>query len=174
MSTVLLLNAWMESPNEYILISSHTLPTIPRSKCFPFQCRFTSYLPRTQIRVLLATIWSLGLCLCPQYNVKKSQVDQMGTIRDDNRQGKGVQDSITRQYEVWAEIVYDNIYKHGKGVKSKAVEDMLANQSLVPTRVSPHSIQPQERVSKRFIDCHRMPLLINWVHSGSISSWYSL
>lgn len=100
---------------------------------FPHQFPF-SQLPNQ--RVLLATIRSLGLCLCPRCKVPKHQVDQVGTIQDNDHQTKLARNSNQMQYKIRTDIAHQAIYKHGKGVKSKAVEDMLQSESLTPTRVS--------------------------------------
>ncbi len=45
-------------------------------------------------------------------------------------------DSTKRSYQVRTEAARDFIYKQGKGVKSKGVEDLLGGKSVVPTFVS--------------------------------------
>ncbi len=63
------------------------------------------------------------------------QVDQLGTKRDEVRWEKECRDSNNPSYKVQTEIAQDTIYKNGKGVKSKAVEDLLSPDSLTPTKV---------------------------------------
>ena len=85
-------------------------------------------------RVLLATIRNLGACPCPHCLVPKEKIPELGTIFDDHRRVKTERVSD----ELWEFNIIaarDSIYKKGKGVKSAAVERILAPESLVPTMV---------------------------------------
>ena len=54
---------------------------------------------------------------------------------DDQRRAHARVDNEQRQRKVETARVW--IFKHGKGVKSKYVEDLLQEDSSIPTRVSP-------------------------------------
>lgn len=69
----------------------------------------------------------------------KTQVDQLGTKRDEARRVKQARDSNDQSYRVRTEIARDRIYMNGKGVKSKQVEDLLSSDSLTPTKVRAHT-----------------------------------
>ena len=83
---------------------------------------------------MLATIRNLGACPCPHCLVPKEKIPELGTIFDDHRRIKTERVSD----ELWEFNIIaarDSIYKKGKGVKSAAVERILAPESLVPTMV---------------------------------------
>ena len=87
------------------------------------------------IRVLLASICNLGKCPCPRCTVPMSHVHNLGTSKDARER-----DTLTRinnnvrQNKVKSTRAH--IYKSGLGVTSAAIEDLLKDQSLVPTSVS--------------------------------------
>ena len=83
----------------------------------------------------MATIRNLGECLCPRCTITKSKVPDLGTKRDDNRRTAGVRKDDGR-FRRLVDTAWRAIYELGKGVKSAAVEALLAAESLVPTRVS--------------------------------------
>lgn len=81
-------------------------------------------------RVLLATIRDKGLCPCPRCFIPKSFLDRLGA---DLR----FRISKTRYYlihSVWR--ARDLIYKSGKPINGKNVQDLLKESSSVPTIVS--------------------------------------
>ncbi len=81
----------------------------------------------------------MGRCLCPRCKVEKTQVDQLGTKRDEVRREKDTRDSTDLSYKARTEGARRNVYENGKGVKSKWVEDFLSVDSLTPTKVRPIS-----------------------------------
>ena len=87
-------------------------------------------------RVLLATIRNLGACPCPRCELPKAQIAQVGTIPDDNRRER-LRRANGRLFRWNVDNARDAIYRLGKTVKSKVVEDILFPQSYVPTSVSP-------------------------------------
>ena len=88
--------------------------------------------------MLLATIRNLGACPCPRCELPKAQVPQFGTIPDANRRVRLKRtNGIGLRWRIKA--ARDAIYRYGKSVKSKAVEDLLSPLSYVPTSVSIHA-----------------------------------
>ena len=83
-------------------------------------------------RVLLATIRDKGLCLCPRCFIPKDDLHLMGLMSD-------MRDRLSKaRTYLWGKVLEarDWIYSKGKGIKSKAVEDLLFSTSSVPTEVS--------------------------------------
>jgi len=76
----------------------------------------------------------LGACPCPHCLVPKEKIPELGTVYDDRRRVKTERVSDAR-WEFNIIVARDVIYKKGKGVKSAAVERLLAPESLVPTMV---------------------------------------
>ena len=86
-------------------------------------------------RVLLATIRNFGSCPCPRCLVPKSKIPEVGTAIDDRRREKSRRvDSFTRNWNV--SLAREYIYERGFGVRSAAVERLLAEESYTPTKVS--------------------------------------
>ena len=127
----------MASAVESTLAFLHILLITPKSESYvPLIVTFT-YIAT---RVLLASIRNLRKCLCPRCTVDTSQVDQVGTKRDDTRRVNQARDSTSLRYRVRVEKARDAIYKAGQGLKSKAVETFLAPESMVPTRVRSNTL----------------------------------
>ena len=103
------------------------------------------------LRVLLATIRNLGACPCPRCLVPKEKIPELGTVFDDRRRVKTERVSDAR-WEFNIIVARDIIYKKGKGVKSAAVERILAPESSVPTMV-------KFSIFSRLLDC----ILINFL-----------
>ena len=87
-------------------------------------------------RVLIATIRDKGICPCLQCLITKGQLDKMGLACNIHLRLTNVRrfflDKVRRARE-W-------IYKKGRGVISKGVEDILKETSSVPTMVSSNNI----------------------------------
>jgi len=87
-------------------------------------------------RVLIATIRDKGICPCPRCLITKGRLDKMGLARDIHLRRTNVRrfflDKVHRAHE-W-------IYKKGRGVTSKGVEDILKETSSIPTMVSSNNI----------------------------------
>jgi hypothetical protein len=89
------------------------------------------------VRVLLATIRNLGGCPCPRCLIPKSRVQNLGLSLDmKQRQTLARIDDNSRKNKVATSrsIIYDS----GYGVRSNYVENILKDQSLVPTPVHWH------------------------------------
>ena len=85
-------------------------------------------------RVLLATIRNLGTCPCPRCEITKDQIPQVGTIPDNNRRARLARRNgplLSGNIRAAREA----IYRHGKTVRSTAVENLLYPLSFVPTYV---------------------------------------
>ncbi|KAF9539268.1 hypothetical protein CPC08DRAFT_651222 [Agrocybe pediades] len=83
-------------------------------------------------KILLATIRPLGRCPCPRCLIEKRRIDGLGTKADDQRRAHLRVDTAQRRGKV--ENSRRWIYKHGRAVKSKKVEENLFEESYVPTR----------------------------------------
>ncbi|KLO05634.1 hypothetical protein SCHPADRAFT_839152 [Schizopora paradoxa] len=84
-------------------------------------------------KVLLASIKSLSHCPCPRCCVPKSRASEVGMKRNADAIVKfaRVDDQHHREK---VSLARDFVYLQGYGMKSKAVEDLLGSQSLVPTK----------------------------------------
>lgn len=82
----------------------------------------------------MATIRNLGACPCPHCLVPKEKIPELGTVLDDRRRVKTERVSDAR-WEFNIIVARDFIFRKGKGVKSAAVERVLAPESSVPTIV---------------------------------------
>jgi hypothetical protein len=84
-------------------------------------------------RVLLATIRYLGSCPCPICFIKKANISGLGTKVDDQRRDHVRTDTERRQSKVEKSRQY--IFENGRGVNSTWVNDLLQEDSWIPTRV---------------------------------------
>jgi hypothetical protein len=87
-------------------------------------------------RVLIATIRDLGTYPCPRCLIPMKDVPLMGTVNDQRRRFNAArQDDHVRRFKV--NLARQFIYRDGRPVNGKAVNDVLYSTSAVPTRVSP-------------------------------------
>jgi Plavaka transposase len=85
-------------------------------------------------RVLLTTIRYLANRPCPRCFIQKSQIKDIGSHVDDQRRAHIRVDTGQRQDKVNASRRW--IFENGRGVNSQAINDILQEDSYVPTRVS--------------------------------------
>ena len=89
-------------------------------------------------RVLIATIRNLGKCPCVRCLVTKDEIHQLGLVRDFQVRTERLRlDDSHRQREV--QQARKALYSGKCGVGSKAIEDLLAKKSQVPTQVRSRS-----------------------------------
>ena len=89
----------------------------------------------TGFRIILAGIRDLGRCPCPRCLVLLDDVANLGKVGDMKQRiiHARVDDDITRgKVDLACDIIYNRHYV----INSKAVENILKAQSLVPTVVS--------------------------------------
>jgi hypothetical protein len=107
---------------------------------FPEKCVgvMFSIVPRTYkafYRILLATMRSRGLCICPRCLMPLSRFGEMGMVRDTNfRKAEPRVDG-----EEWRSDVRSArkvIYEENYAIDNATVESMLKDRSWVPTTVS--------------------------------------
>lgn len=112
---------------------SHTLRTTLKSMQ-QFDCFITSQ-PLIIHRVLLATIHNFGSCPCTRCLILKEKIPDIGKVYDSRQRQvkRRINDSDLASKILKAR---KKIHENGKAVKSKAVENILASESLVPTVVS--------------------------------------
>ena len=108
------------------------VPIILKSKSFPWP--WTELSLSFLIRVLIATIKSLGRCPCPRCFVRKDQIGDMGTVNDTKRRENIRTDNQERQEKV--ETARKGIFQKGCAVASKVFDTLLGMTSIVPTRMS--------------------------------------
>src|ERR1700738_2733005 len=85
-------------------------------------------------RILLASIRNLGICPCPRFFMPLSHAHCFGMARDTAQRTAIVRvDNQTRQNKVYAarRLIYEKQYR----VNAAAIEDLLKDESLVPTSV---------------------------------------
>jgi hypothetical protein len=85
-------------------------------------------------RVLLTTIRYLGSCPCPSCFIKKEYISGLGTKADDQRRAHVRTDTERRQSKVEQSRKF--IFENGRGVNSTSVNNLLQEDSWIPTRVS--------------------------------------
>ena len=92
-------------------------------------------------RALIATIRTFGSCPCPRCLVPKSKIPEVGTAFDERRRENSRRvDDFNRNWNV--SRARDYIYERGLGVRSAAVERLLAAESYTPTKVRHHTFKP--------------------------------
>jgi hypothetical protein len=85
-------------------------------------------------RILIASIRNLGRCPCPRCLIPLDRVANMGMRRDMAQRGTLARmDDVKRRARI--ETAREKIYEKGYVVDSRAVEDLLQEDSLVPTAV---------------------------------------
>src|SRR6266498_1543035 len=119
----------MELHVEYFPTFSPMLQIIPKSTSLAILHFFLLILGR----VLIATIRYLANCPCPQCFTKKIHAGALGTRVDDQRRSHSHVDTQSRQRKVESTRKY--IFEQGRGVNSMAVNDILQEDSYIPTRV---------------------------------------
>ena len=85
-------------------------------------------------RILLASIRNLGACPCPRCLVPLSRAHNLGMARDmSQRVTMARVDDASRRGRVYAarRLIYEKKYR----INGAAIEDLLKDQSLVPTSV---------------------------------------
>lgn len=85
-------------------------------------------------RVLIATVRDMGNFPCPRCKIAKTQLPGLGTVTDMKIRQEGIRVDTQRQTKVAA--ARKLIYEDGYVVNSKRVDDLLKDESLVPTTVS--------------------------------------
>jgi hypothetical protein len=85
-------------------------------------------------RILLASIRNLGTCPCPRCLIPLARAHCFGMARDTTQRTAIVRvDNQTRRNKVYAarRLIYEKQYR----VNAAAIEDLLKDESLVPTSV---------------------------------------
>lgn len=88
----------------------------------------------TGIRVLLTTVRYNAKRPCPRCFIQKSQIKDIGSHVDNQRRAHIRVDTDRRQDKVNASRRL--IFAKGRGVNSQSINDILQEDSYVPTRVS--------------------------------------
>ncbi|KAI9059487.1 hypothetical protein FKP32DRAFT_1657872 [Trametes sanguinea] len=129
--------------------------------------RFFTYSADYPEKVLLATIRDMGSCPCPRCLVRKDAISAVGTARDMASRTRNARvDSADRRYKV--NRAREFIYEQGRGLGSKAVEDLLKAESLVPT-VNVFS----ERLSPLLPNFHEL-FVPDFLHEWELGVWKNL
>ena len=118
----------------YSLGSLHIWQIILKSELFAFVYLELRLMLCVLKRVLMACIRNLGNYPCPRCLITKEQINGLGTVVDGKRRAKLRQ--WTEKYQVNIEHARRIIYQYGYVVNSKAVDTIIGNESLTPTRVS--------------------------------------
>ena len=132
---------------------------------------FLSFLMIPRDRVLLATIRNFGSCPCPRCLVPKSKIPEVGTANDDRRREKSRRvDNSTRNWNV--SLAREYIYERGFGVRSAAVERLLAEESYTPTMVRRHTFKQLTDIESLQSRTHFHHLLLSV--SIFLTCWYQI
>ena len=110
----------------------------------------------------------MGACPCPHCLIHKGKIPELGTVFDDHRHVKTERVSDAR-WEFNIIVVIDFIYKKGKGVKSAAVEHVLAPESSVPTMVSKKKKKKKIQFFEKLLGC--IQVLMNFLERLYKWSW---
>ncbi|KAF8148266.1 hypothetical protein B0H34DRAFT_758798 [Crassisporium funariophilum] len=94
--------------------------------------RFFTYSADYPEKVLLTTIRNLGRCPCPRCLIQKTRIGDLGKVVDGQRRSHVRLDSDKRRRDV--ELTRRWIFEKGLGINSKSVNDVLQEESYVPTR----------------------------------------
>src|SRR5271169_1397193 len=97
-------------------------------------CQYCNVLLTISTRVLLATIRYLANRPCPRCFIQKSQIKDFGSHVDDQRRAHIRVDTDQRQDKVDTSRKW--IFENGRGVNSQPVNNIIQEDSYVPTRVS--------------------------------------
>ncbi|KIJ57965.1 hypothetical protein HYDPIDRAFT_34453 [Hydnomerulius pinastri MD-312] len=118
-------------------------------------------------KVLIATIRDMGGCPCPCCTISKENIGGLGTKMDEDiRRSQKRTDSDERQRKIGAARAL--IYKDGYVITSKHVEELLKDQSLVPT-TNTFSL----RLSWFKFDFFMM-LVVDLLHEFELGVWKAL
>jgi len=85
-------------------------------------------------RVLIASLQNMGICPCPRCLIKKIYLPGLGTIPD--RQQRGHIHVSNEHHVRKIHTARKAIYHSSYAVNLKAVNELLASESIVPTMVS--------------------------------------
>lgn len=114
------------------LVSSHILQITQKSEhTFPLNGEL---LTMAICRVILSGIRNMGRCPCPRCLIPRERADRLGEPLD-IRQRSTLRRIESVKRRTWIETARTHIYKHNRTVTSKKVEDLLQEESLVPTNV---------------------------------------
>ena len=103
-------------------------------------------------RALLATIRNFGSCPCPWCLVPKSKIPEVGTAFDERRREKSRHvDDLNWNWNV--SLARDFIYERGFGVRSAAVEHLLAEESYTPTKVRHLTFKDSQMLNPCIPEC---------------------
>ena len=86
----------------------------------------------------MAGVRNMGICPCPRCLIKKKEIPALGTSRDKKRRGKLRVNSHHLRTKV--SIARNIIYGSGTRIYANAVNDILKEESLVPTTVGHFTI----------------------------------
>ena len=129
-SMELLLTVEMVFAEGFIPESLYIQLTIPKSEW----SHFSSGGQLLMDRVLIATIRDKGQCPCPRCKISQNEIREFATAKDlEIRRTQARRDDEDRQKKV--EKARKFIYEKGYVVNSSHVEDLLKEESLVPTKV---------------------------------------
>jgi hypothetical protein len=88
----------------------------------------------TSYRVIIASIRNLGRCPCPRCLIPLDRAANMGMQRDmTQRKNLARIDDANRRDRV--KVAREHIYEKSNGINSKGVQNLLQENSLVPTTV---------------------------------------
>lgn len=89
----------------------------------------------------MAGIRNMGLCPCPRCLIKKTELSALGTLRDNSRRAKIRANN--HHFRTKVSLAREIIYKHGLRVNADAVNNLLKEESLVPTTVCQYTHFPR-------------------------------
>ncbi|KZT38989.1 hypothetical protein SISSUDRAFT_1128360 [Sistotremastrum suecicum HHB10207 ss-3] len=118
-------------------------------------------------KVLIATIRDKGLCPCPRCLVKKKDIGHLGLPEDLRTRNEDLRKNGA-QYRSRVSQSRSAIYSQGKGLTSKAVDDLLKEFSEVPTTNA-----FIERLGPQGLNVFKM-LVVDLLHEFEIGEWKTL
>ncbi|KZT31281.1 hypothetical protein SISSUDRAFT_995334 [Sistotremastrum suecicum HHB10207 ss-3] len=141
--------------------------------CFPdgvrrrVYLRVLTYSADYPEKVLIATIRDKGLCPCPRCFVKKKDIGNIGLPEDLRVRNEHLR-KAGALYRSRISQSRTAIYSQGKGLTSKAVDDLLKEFSEVPTTNA-----FLERLGPQGLNVFKM-LVVDLLHEFEIGEWKTL
>ncbi|KAK7054049.1 hypothetical protein R3P38DRAFT_2500851 [Favolaschia claudopus] len=133
-----------------------------------FYPRIFTYSADYPEKVLLATIRNLGKAPCPRCYIKKEDIPDLGTVRDENKR-KNLARTDEHMHNGVLTRIRNWIYRAGRSVKSKTFDFWLLAHSWTPT-----SNAFSDRLSKFGFDPFKM-LVPDFMHEfelGVFKAWF--
>ncbi|CDO68243.1 hypothetical protein BN946_scf184842.g6 [Trametes cinnabarina] len=117
-------------------------------------------------KMLIATLRDKGRCPCPHCLINFDAIENMGTSDDSENRSRNIRGTVAEQ-DARVQEARNIIYNEGYVVNSDHVENLLREQSLVPTR---NAFSRLERFGFNIRDA----LVVDQLHEFELGVWKAL